>query len=338
MTMGCPAGIGPEIICKAWQYRHKNDDAASAALDSCVVVGSSRVLHQAAHYCKLHIDIQPWLPGQAIRPGSMPVFEIGAMTHTDAHPVHWGQPDAEDGRIMARAIIEATQLVVDGHCGALVTCPISKKQLQMAGYRYPGHTEMLAALTQTRKVRMMMAGPRLKVVLVTIHEPLRQVANLLDIQEISDCIAMTRASLCRDFALSEPRIAVAGLNPHCGEGGLFGDEEARLVAPAVKEQQRSTLGTITGPWPSDTVFFQAANGVFDAVIAMYHDQGLIPFKLLHFKDGVNVTLGLPIVRTSVDHGTAYDIAGKNLADPTSLLAAMDMAQAMVKNRQNTAKA
>lgn len=339
--MGCPAGIGPEIICKAWHHRHGNDNATLAMPAPCVVVGSARVLQQAAQCCSLHVNIQPWRPGQDFRPGFMPVFEIETMKNADVYPVRWGQPDAEDGRIMARAIIEARRLVMDGHCSALVTCPISKKQLQAAGYRYPGHTEMLADLTQTKKVWMMMAGPRLKVVLVTIHEALRGVADLLGIEEISDCIAMTRASLHHDFALPEPRIAVAGLNPHCGEGGLFGNEEDNLIAPAVqKEQQRSAPGTISGPWPPDTVFFQAANGVFDAVIAMYHDQGLIPFKLLHFKDGVNVTLGMPIVRTSVDHGTAYDIAGKNLADPTSLLAAMDMACSMVNNRQrqHTAKA
>jgi 4-hydroxythreonine-4-phosphate dehydrogenase len=190
---------------------------------------------------------------------------------------------------------------------------------------------MLAALTGTPRVRMMMAGPRLKVVLVTIHVALRQVPDLLTCEEIIDCIRMTREALEHDFAIPRPRIAVAGCNPHGSEGGLFGDEEARVLVPAVAQSQGS--GEVSGPWPPDTVFHKAASGEFDAVIAMYHDQGLIPFKLLHFADGVNVTLGLPLVRTSVDHGTAYDIAGKNLADPSSLAAALTMAQTIVTNRQ-----
>ena len=242
----------------------------------------------------------------------------------------WGQPDLVTGRVMGQYIIDAVSLIGARHCSALVTCPISKKSLQQAGYSYPGHTEMLAALTDTRQVRMMMAGPSLKVVLVTIHEPLRRVCELLTRQEIGNCIKMTRIALQQDFAIANPRIAVAGLNPHSGEDSLFGDEEARIIAPAVAEN--SVQGDVSGPWPPDTVFYKAAAGQFDAVIAMYHDQGLIPFKLLHFHDGVNVTLGLPLVRTSVDHGTAYDIAGRNLADPTSLLAALTMAQTIAANR------
>jgi 4-hydroxythreonine-4-phosphate dehydrogenase len=186
-------------------------------------------------------------------------------------------------------------------------------------------------LTGTGKVRMMMAGPRLKVVLVTIHEPLRRVCELLTSQEIGNCIKMTRRALQQDFAIANPRIAVAGLNPHGGEDSLFGDEEARIIKPAVAEN--SEQGDVSGPWPPDTVFYKAASGQFDAVIAMYHDQGLIPFKLLHFHDGVNVTLGLPLVRTSVDHGTAYDIAGRNLADSSSLAAALTMAHTIAANRK-----
>jgi 4-hydroxythreonine-4-phosphate dehydrogenase len=231
---------------------------------------------------------------------------------------------------MGQYITEAVNLIEAGHCSALVTCPISKKSLRDAGYHYPGHTEMLAALTRTTKVRMMLAGPRLKVVLVTIHEPLSQVSGLLTQEEIGDCISMTRSALQRDFAIPTPRIAVAALNPHGGEDAMFGDEEVRIIGPAVAENAKQ--GDVSGPWPPDTVFYQAAAGRFDAVIAMYHDQGLIPFKLLHFHDGVNVTLGLPLVRTSVDHGTAYDIAGRNLADPSSLAAALAMAQTIVGNR------
>lgn len=320
LTMGCPAGVGPEIICRMFGC------SDSAARDRTVVVGDQAVLRQAAALLGLALTFVPWHPGEALIRGTVPVFQVGALPT----PVRWGQPDGATGQAMGQYIIEAVRLIGAGQCRALVTCPISKKSLQAAGYPYPGHTEMLAALTQTAKVRMMMAGSRLKVVLVTIHEPLQRVSGLLSAAEISDCIAMTRTALEQDFAISAPRIAVAALNPHAGEGGLFGDEEDRLIGPAVAAQ--ATRGDVSGPWPPDTVFYQAAAGRFDAVIAMYHDQGLIPFKLLHFHDGVNVTLGLPLVRTSVDHGTAYDIAGRNLADPSSLIAALDLAETIAANR------
>ena len=320
LTMGCPAGVGPEIICRMFGR------ADMPARDRTVVVGDQAVLRQAADLLGLPLTIVPWQPGDAPVKGTVPVFQVGALPK----PVCWGRPDGATGQAMGRSIIEAVRLISEGHCRALVTCPISKKSLQAAGYPYPGHTEMLAALTGTAKVRMMMAGPRLKVVLVTIHEPLRRVSGLLSAAEISDCIAMTRTALERDFAIPAPRIAVAALNPHAGEGGLFGDEEDRLIGPALAAH--AARGDVSGPWPPDTVFYQAAAGRFDAVIAMYHDQGLIPFKLLHFHDGVNVTLGLPLVRTSVDHGTAYDIAGRNLADPSSLAAALALAETIVANR------
>jgi 4-hydroxythreonine-4-phosphate dehydrogenase len=323
VTMGCPAGIGPEIICRLFC----RDDMGAAG--SSVVVGDGNVLRQAADRLGQAVDIVPWQPGQSLARGTIPVVQVGVPWSV---PVCWGQPDTATGKAMAQYIEEAVRLISAGHCSALVTCPISKKNLQQAGYSYPGHTELLAALTRTAKVRMMMAGPRLKVVLVTIHVAVREVADLLTKEEIIDCIAMTRVALQRDFAIAEPRIAVAGLNPHGGEGGLFGDEETRVIAPAVAAC--SGLGTVSGPWPPDTIFHKAVAGQFDAVIAMYHDQGLIPFKLLHFEDGVNVTLGLPLVRTSVDHGTAYDIAGQNLANPSSLAAALTMAHTIVANRNH----
>ncbi len=321
ITMGCPVGIGPEIICRLFT----SNDMACAG--QAIVVGDDGVLRQAADLLQMQIDIVPWLPGQPIVKGTLPVVQVGSV---GSSPVSWSQPNPATGKAMGQYIIEAVNLIDAHHCNALVTCPISKKSLQQSGYSYPGHTEMLAALTGTGKVRMMMAGPRLKVVLVTIHEPLCRVCGLLSRQEIGNCIKMTRTSLQQDFGIANPRIAVAGLNPHGGEDSLFGDEEALIIAPAVAEN--SEQGDVSGPWPPDTVFYKAATGQFDAVIAMYHDQGLIPFKLLHFHDGVNVTLGLPLVRTSVDHGTAYDIAGRNIADPSSLAAALTMAQIIVANR------
>lgn len=321
ITMGCPAGIGPEIICRLF------DREQGALTRNCIVVGDIHVLEQAAACLGLNLPIVSWIPGQALVTGTLPVRQVQTVR---SEPVRWGQPDANTGRIMGQAVEMAVAMVTSEAGRAIVTCPISKKSLQQAGYPYPGHTEMLARLTSTQRVRMMMAGPRLKVVLVTVHVPLAQVSALLTQEEVEDCIAMTLAALQQDFALSAPRIAVAGLNPHSSEDGLFGDEEQRIIEPAVRA---FSSDQVSGPWPPDTIFYKAAAGGFDAVVAMYHDQGLIPFKMLHFEDGVNVTLGLPLVRTSVDHGTAYDIAGCNRADPSSLMAALAAARTISANRQ-----
>jgi 4-hydroxythreonine-4-phosphate dehydrogenase len=213
-----------------------------------------------------------------------------------------------------------------------VTCPISKASLNQAGYSFPGHTEMLAALTGSTRYVMMMAGSRLRVTLATIHCPLSSVPLSLKRTDLADLIRLTHAALCGDFGIAVPRIAVAALNPHAGESGLFGREEETIIRPAIEDMQAQGV-EVQGPFPPDTIFHKAAEGHYDVVICMYHDQGLIPFKLLHFKDGVNVTLGLPIVRTSVDHGTAYDIAGKGVADPASLAAAVEMADLIATNRK-----
>ena len=232
---------------------------------------------------------------------------------------------------MAGYIEEGVQLVHAGKLGGLVTCPITKKALHMAGYKYPGHTEMLARLTNADQYLMMMAGKRLRVSLVTIHEPIQRVAELLTEEKVKKTILLTGRSLKTDFGIDRPRIGVAALNPHAGEQGMFGDEESEVIAPAINAC--SGEFDVSGPWPPDTVFHKALSGNFDAVVAMYHDQGLIPFKLVHFSDGVNVTLGLPIVRTSVDHGTAYDIAGQGKAECSSLKAAFDLAVEIVENRK-----
>ncbi len=320
ITMGCPAGIGPEIICRLF---HQHPEATG----NVVVIGDQGVLCQSAAQLGLSLSIRPWQPGQAIEPGTLPLMQAGEPL---PRPIRWGEPSLATGKAMAGYIESAVALIKQGACSALVTCPISKKSLQQAGYSYPGHTEMLAALCGNPPVRMMMAGPRLRVVLITIHVALNRVSELLTGDEIIDCIRTTSLALRRDFGISRPRIAVAALNPHAGEGGLFGDEEERIITPALVGL--AVEAEISGPWPPDTIFHKAAGGQYDAVIAMYHDQGLIPFKLLHFADGVNVTLGLPIVRTSVDHGTAYDIAGSNQADASSLLAALTMAQSIVQHR------
>jgi 4-hydroxythreonine-4-phosphate dehydrogenase len=217
----------------------------------------------------------------------------------------------------------------------MATCPISKKALHEAGYTFPGHTEMLAHLTGSPQPVMMMAGPRLRVTLVTIHCPLAAVPAQINQASVLRLIRVTHQALITDFSIKNPRIAVAGLNPHGGEQGLFGNEEELLIAPAIEMARREGIEA-QGPFPPDSVFLKAAAGDYDAVVCMYHDQGLIPFKLLHFSDGVNVTLGLSVVRTSVDHGTAYDIAGRGIADPQSLAASVELAGTIARNRRQNA--
>ncbi|CAG0907185.1 unnamed protein product, partial [Cyprideis torosa] len=235
------------------------------------------------------------------------VLSVYSLTELDPFSLQFGHPSATTGKAMALYIEEGVSLALKGHVSALVTGPISKFALRQAGYSYPGHTEMLAKLTKTEHVTMMMVGKTLRVSLITIHNSLAQVPALLTTEKIYNHILLVHRSLREDFALAAPRIGIAGLNPHAGEGQLFGEEEQRLLQPAV-DLARAQGITISDPLPPDTIFNKAANNAFDSVIALYHDQGLIPFKLLHFDDGVNVTLGLPIIRTSVDHGTAYDIA------------------------------
>ena len=317
--MGCPVGIGPEIILKYFADRPEHVPA--------VVLGDIGVLKRTAGELNLPADIVSWKPGREINPGTVPVYNLSDL---DIGSLQLGQPTEQTGRAMARYIEEAVRLTLDRSLSAMVTCPITKTALNQAGYAYPGHTEMLAHLTGTERFLMMMAGSRLKVTLVTIHEPLGMVPDLLSVEKILDCITMTANSLLHDFGLAVPKIGVAGLNPHGGEQGMFGGEESTKITPAIQAYQGPA--EISGPWPPDTIFHQAVSGRYDAVVAMYHDQGLIPFKLVNFCDGVNVTLGLPIVRTSVDHGTAYDIAGKGTADSSSLAAACRLAVEIAQNR------
>lgn len=323
ITMGCPAGVGPEIILDMFHRHGPGNDHQT------VVIGDYAFL------CRLQAERFPELllrrwdgldpcPDQGI-----PVLDVAAV---DLARHLWGTPDEMCGHAMAAFILRGVECWKQGVLDALVTCPINKKWLNRAGYDFPGHTEMLASLTGGDRYAMMMAGERLKVALVSIHQALRQVPDSLTVAAILDRLTLVDESLRRDFALSAPRIGVAGLNPHAGEEGLFGDEEERCILPAVERAQDMGINAM-GPLPPDTVFFRAAHGEFDAVLAMYHDQGLVPFKLLHFVDGVNVTIGLPLVRTSVDHGTAYDIAGQGRACSDSLLAAVTLAHKIVRNRR-----
>jgi 4-hydroxythreonine-4-phosphate dehydrogenase len=299
-------------------------------------VGDHNVLNWCSQLLNIPATVVSWKPGEPIQDGTIPVYTPKESPQLDCTLLKWGKPNKETGLAMASYIEAAVHMIQDGTCAGMITCPIAKSTLNMAGYNYPGHTEMLASLCGTPEYAMMMAGKKLRVTLVTIHTGLSEVSEALSQKKIVDLIRLTRHSLRTDFGIFSPRIAVAGLNPHAGEDGLFGNEEKMYIGPAVQETQE--LGwEVSGPFPPDTVFFKAKSGFFDAVVCMYHDQGLIPFKLLHFEDGVNVTIGLPIVRTSVDHGTAYDIAGQGKAEATSLIAAVDMAATIAINRNSVKK-
>jgi len=322
ITMGCPTGIGPEIILRLFAGNQISSEIRS------VILGDIKVLEKCASDLHLPAQCVLWTPGTPLPAGGIPVVQLSELAQDD---INWGHPSKATGIAMAQYIESGVKLTQQGFIQGIATCPISKSSLNDAGYHFPGHTEMLASLTKSPTYAMMMAGSKLRVTLVTIHCPLRDVAASLTSDSVYSMIRETHRALKIDFAISDPRIAVAGLNPHGGENKLFGNEEEQIIEPAIAQARTKNMN-ISGPFPPDTVFFKAAAGEFDAVVCMYHDQGLIPFKLLHFEDGVNITLGLPIVRTSVDHGTAYDIAGKGLASHRSLEEAVKLAAVISRNR------
>ncbi len=324
ITMGDPVGIGAELVHKALC------DQSIFNICKPLIIGDYNVLAAAGKTIASKLDIH------VIKKKNEGLFSCGTIdimnvSKLDVGKIVMGKPDYETGTAMIKYITTAIEMAVRKETGAVVTCPINKVAMKLAGSKFHGHTELLAKATDTEKFLMMMYGTKLSVVLVTIHIPFIDIKNSLSTEKIVDTIKVTGESLKDRFGLEKPRIAVAALNPHAGEGGLFGDEEIEIISPAIKETQG--LGyDVTGPVPPDTVFLNAANGQFDVVICMYHDQGLIPFKMIHFADGVNTTLGLPIIRTSVDHGTAYDIAGRGKADPGSLIAAIKLAATQAGNR------
>jgi 4-hydroxythreonine-4-phosphate dehydrogenase len=323
ITMGCPAGIGPEIIIKAFAANPEYLLSPPA-----VVIGDMNILKRASKALDIDIPIKSWMPGN---PFSSSAIYVITRTGLNVEDVPRGKPNSATGKASFEYITEGIKLCQEKRLSGLVTAPISKLGLKLAGIDYPGHTEILADRTNTERYAMMLAGDRLRVTLVTIHCPLREVADSISTEKIFQIISLTDFSLKNEFGLKEPKIAVAGLNPHAGEFGMFGNEEEQVITPAI-EMAREKGIMAKGPYPPDTVFYQAINGKFDAVVCQYHDQGLIPFKLIHFRDGVNLTLGLPIIRTSVDHGTAYDLAGTGKADCTSLEAAIRLASKIVVNR------
>jgi 4-hydroxythreonine-4-phosphate dehydrogenase len=323
ITMGDPSGIGPEIMLKTLREPKIKEICRPVVFGD---PGALRLYLKAGD--KITINELTDLSQTHPLSDQIDVWPLSRLAEQELLP---GRPTPAGGQAMVNYVVKAVELAQKGAVAAIVTGPINKSLMQQAGYRFEGHTELIAHLTGIKEVVMMLAGARLRVALVTIHCALKEVPSQLNQAKIFRTIEITWQALQRDFGLKRPRLAVAALNPHAGEAGLFGLEEQEQIRPAVEKAQKQGM-LVEGPFPADTLFYQAAQGRFDVVVAMYHDQGLIPLKLLHFADGVNITLGLPIIRTSVDHGTAYDITGKDQADPSSLIAAIKMAVKMAENR------
>ncbi len=328
LTMGDPAGIGPELTCKAWAAGRTTGPAFA-------VIGPAALYEAHAKALGLAMPVRRIAaPAEALRafPEALPVLDqpLDGM----AEP---GVPLPAHAAAVTGAIATAVRLCRSGQAGAMVTNPITKAALYDAGFAYPGHTEYLAALAvegtpaPVPRPVMMLAAPALRVVPLTIHEPLAAVASLISTQSIVETAHIMAASLRRDFAVPAPRLAVAGLNPHAGEAGTIGTEDRDIIAPAVEQLRAEGIDAI-GPLSADTLFHARARARYDAALCMYHDQALIPIKTLDFENGVNVTLGLPFVRTSPDHGTAYDIAGTGTARADNLVAALQLASHLAAAR------
>ena len=319
VSCGEPSGIGPEIIVKA--------RAALGADVPFFAIGDPRHFERVGPVQPIHSAAD----ALGVGADRLPLLE-----HRFAADARPGQPDPLNAQGVIDAIARGVDLVASGQAAAICTAPIHKKALKDgAGFAFPGHTEYLAHLAGVDRVVMMLASDALKVVPVTIHIPLSDVPAALTPDLLADTIRITHAALIRDFAIPAPRLSVTGLNPHAGEGGAMGTEEITLMTPVLEALRREGM-QIAGPLSADTMFHAGARAQYDAAIAMYHDQALIPIKTLDFSGGVNVTLGLPFIRTSPDHGTAFDIAGQGVADATSMIAALRLAWEMARGRAGDA--
>jgi 4-hydroxythreonine-4-phosphate dehydrogenase len=324
ITMGDPAGIGPEVVAKALARPGLH------RLCRPIVIGSLPVMEEIVKALRLRLKVVgvKGHEGPASRPGTIAVldplekplgrFAVGTVAH-------------ETGAASVAFIKKGVELAELGCIDGIVTAPINKEAINLAGCHYPGHTELLADLTQSREVGMMIVGGPLKVMFTTTHVAIKDLAAVLTPDRIGKAIRLAHLGLTSYFGIRKPRIGVAALNPHAGEHGLFGDEEGAKILPAVHAVRALGIDA-SDPLPADTLFGKAARGAFDGIVAMYHDQGLIPLKLVAFGTCVNLTVGLPIIRTSVDHGTAFDIAGKGIADPGSLLEAVRLAARLARSR------
>ena len=320
VTMGDPAGIGPEIIAKVFA----EPDFTLPAM----VYGDAGVMRRMVDRLAIPVQVRDIAePGDARpQPGYVDVIAVSDL----ADDLAVGKVDARAGEAAYRYVTEAITAAMKGDVRAIATAPINKESLQLAGVPYPGHTEMLADHSGTNDYAMMLFNNELRVILVTIHVSLRDAIDMLTVEKELTIIRLAHRA-ARDLGVAKPRVAVAGLNPHAGESGQFGSEDDAIIAPAVQMARDEGIDC-SGPWPGDTVFMQARQGRFDIVVAQYHDQGLIPVKYLGIDEGVNVTVGLPFVRASVDHGTAFDIAGTGQADHRSMRVAIEQAAQIAGSR------
>lgn len=320
VSMGDPGGIGAECLVKALADKDRRRSARF------VIYGSAQPMRDAADRAGLEHDWWRIAEGSAIK-----AAEAHDVVLIDSGGERFAEgPTREGGRLSYRWVEQAIEACRSGSADGIVTGPISKTAWHAAGYkRFPGHTELLADRFRAKRVGMLFDSPKLRVILATVHLPLMDVRNVLTIGKVFDAIDLGNEA-CKGLGIDEPRIAVCGLNPHAGEGGLLGDEERRIIEPAIEHAVRTGIRA-EGPFPGDTIFNRALGGGFDLIVAMYHDQGLIPVKLIGWDRAVNVTCGLPVPRTSPDHGTAFDIAGKDKADPGSTAAAIDLCVKLATN-------
>ena len=324
--MGDPAGVGPEITALALS-NHQVYEIAKP-----VVFGDINILNKAIKL--LNLDIQPRVIstlGHAVFKYNEPeVFSLSDINEKKLIP---GIASAENGIAMLSYLNKSIELAINKKIDGIATAPITKTALKMAGSEFHGHTELLAKATDTDTYNMMFVGEKLKIVLVTIHIPLSEVSKAISKEKIFKTIEITNTALKEKFGIKDPKIAVAGLNPHAGEDSMFGNEECDIIAPAIKMSKKAGFD-VSGPIPPDTLFYNSIKtNQYDCIVCMYHDQGLIPFKMLHFEDGINTTIGLPIIRTSCDHGTAYDIAWQGIANPKSLIEAIKSAAFQAKTKK-----
>jgi 4-hydroxythreonine-4-phosphate dehydrogenase len=325
ISLGDPAGIGPEVILGAWARLRAERRAPPA-----FVVGGPELLRACAEGLGIDCPIVPIAdPSEALFASAVGLPVLALIDG----PWHPARPSPEGARLALTSLQLAAKCALAGVASGLVTAPVSKGALAAIGWDYPGQTEFLADACGRpyRDAVMMLAGPSLRTVPLTVHVALAEVPTLLSAELITHKARIVAAGLKRDFGIAQPRLAIAALNPHAGEGGQFGDEEARIIAPAIASLQAEGIAA-TGPVPGDALFTPRARQTYDVALCMYHDQALIPIKALEFDEGVNVTLGLPIIRTSPDHGTAYDIAGQGLADPGAMAASLRMAAEMAAAR------
>lgn len=323
VTLGDPAGVGPEIIAKTFADPHFSEARA-------VVVGDEAMLKRAINLLNLTLDLNVISrPDEGdFGPG---VIDLIPVSHLP-EDLPFGELDERAGAAAFEYVKQAAEFALEGEVKAVCTAPLNKEAMHLGGYKYPGHTEILAELTGTKDYAMMLVAEGLRVIHVSTHVSLKEAIERVQPERELAVIRLARDALLK-LGIFKPKIAVAGLNPHAGENGLFGDEDAERIRPAIERAREEGIDA-SGPWAADTIFSRARKGEFDMVVVQYHDQGHVPIKLLGFESGVNVTVGLPFFRTSVDHGTAFDIAGTGKADHTSLKTALDLARVLADPQKN----